>query len=1340
MTITDDEPTPTVTLVLAPEQVLENGGESRVTAQLSGATSEDLTLTVSAAAVSPADPSDFALSANRELTIAAGETDSAGTVTVTAVDNGVDHPNRQVTVTATVTGLEAPPARTLTITDDEGAPTVTLVLAPEQVLENGGESRVTAQLSGATTEDLTLIVSASAVSPADPSDFALSANRELTITAGETDSTGTVTVTAVDNAVDHPDRQVTVTATVTGPAGLEAPDPRTLTIADDDDERNRPPAFSQESYEFGLEEERDGRTTEVSLGSVQATDPEDEALTYALVGGEAGRFAVGSSNGAVSYMGPGEDAEAGLDDYALTVVARDPAGLEAEANVIVRIIPVNEMPSAVDDVAKTQEDEPVRVDVLANDSDPDGDRLGIVAVTAPLHGKTAVVPGGVRYTPAPDYHGPDAFSYTAADPGGLTATALVAVEVLPVNEPPEAEDDAAETQEDEPVVVDVLANDRDPDGDRLRVVDVTTPAHGSATMAPGGVRYAPPRDYHGADTFRYTVADPEGLTATATATLTVRPVNDAPEAVGAIPEQTLEEGGAPLTLDLTPYFVDVDGDVLTYAAESSDPAAATVTVAGTTLTLTAVVAGAARVTVTASDPAGLTATQVFGVAVGDRLVRAVLTDTLAALGRGHLSSVRQTVGRRLDVAGGETRRVMVAGQHFDPTAWHRLGPSGLMQTHALLTRAASLRQRIASMNLVGTPADPHLQPLDTTGAFSGFGLGLDQALQGTDVLLSFGGQPEEEAVGRQRRWTIWGQGDLQAFRGTPDTVRDYEGDLRTAYVGVDALAGRRWLFGAAVGRSGGRGTWQAGTTPGRLNTTLTTVYPYLRWGSGDTTVWAVAGAGRGTANLTRAAIDRDDASPLRLTLGLLEGRRRLATVGGGLRIGLRGEASAARLATGEGDDTIDALRAGVRRLRGGIEFTQELNGPRGMKLTPFGAVSARHDDGAGQTGVGLEVAGGMRLRGGRLQVEAQGRRLVLHSATGYSDHGLSLAASVGAGAYQPGLTLTVRPTWGTAGVGADTLWQDHFQLPSQGIGFDAAGIDAQIGYGLPLAGGKLLEPFGGYGQRAGLGRRLQFGARLGALDQIPGLFGGPVQLEFTGERYDRPGNPSDHRFSMVGVVNFGAPRAKRRAVPRATTESRTAWPLRAADAAPLPRPAPPAPRLLVDDPGAGESAAPAPVEDFLQEPVEPAVAAAFDGVPDPLPASPADVVNAQVEPVTTIDAAEAADPLPRLEPEPATLQEAAPRRAAAASNRTRPAARTDYQPSWPTDAVATDAGPEGDPLVGRVAPSTLLGYVTIIAGVLLWAIWRFLILARRERKRTPAARNPAAKMARASQRTRESAR
>ena len=218
LTIVDDEGAPTVTLVLTPEEIGEAGGVSRVTARLSGATSEALTLTVSASAVSPARSSDFVLSASRELRIAAGQTTSTGTVTLTAVDNQSDHADREVRVTASVTGggVSAPQARTLTIVDDEGAPTVTLVLTPEEIGEAGGVSRVTARLSGATSEALTLTVSASAVSPARSSDFVLSASRELRIAAGRTTSTGTVTVTAVDNQSDHADREVRVTASVTG--------------------------------------------------------------------------------------------------------------------------------------------------------------------------------------------------------------------------------------------------------------------------------------------------------------------------------------------------------------------------------------------------------------------------------------------------------------------------------------------------------------------------------------------------------------------------------------------------------------------------------------------------------------------------------------------------------------------------------------------------------------------------------------------------------------------------------------------------------------------------------------------------------------------------------------------------------------------------------------------------------------------------------------------------------------------------------------------------------------------------------------------------------------------
>ena len=117
-------------------------------------------------------------------------------------------------------------------------------------------------------------------------------------------------------------------------------------------------------------------------------------------------------------------------------------------------------------------------------------------------------------------------------------------------------------------------------------------------------------------------------------------------------------------------------------------------------------------------------------------------------------------------------------------------------------------------------------------------------------------------------------------------------------------------------------------------------------------MWALAGLGRGTAENVRELTGRQGESPLGLALGLLEARRRLATLAGGLEVALRGEASWARLRTGDGEETVDALEAGVRRVRTGVEVTLPLGDPGGVRLAPFGALSTRHDGGAGQTGVG----------------------------------------------------------------------------------------------------------------------------------------------------------------------------------------------------------------------------------------------------------------------------------------------------------------------------------------------------------------------------------------------------
>ena len=238
LTIRDDDDPPTVTLVLTPDTITEAGGESMVTARLDHPSSAETVVTVSAAPVSPAVAGDYTLGAKLELTIAAGETESTDEVTITAVDNEVDAPDKQVRVSGTAVngqGVTAPQDVTLTIRDDDDPPTVTLHLSPDTISEAGGESMVTARLDRPSSADTVVTVSAAPVSPAVAGDYTLGAKLELTIAAGETESTGEVTITAVDNEVDAPDKRVTVSGTAANSQGVTDPQAETLTIEDDDD-------------------------------------------------------------------------------------------------------------------------------------------------------------------------------------------------------------------------------------------------------------------------------------------------------------------------------------------------------------------------------------------------------------------------------------------------------------------------------------------------------------------------------------------------------------------------------------------------------------------------------------------------------------------------------------------------------------------------------------------------------------------------------------------------------------------------------------------------------------------------------------------------------------------------------------------------------------------------------------------------------------------------------------------------------------------------------------------------------------------------------------------------
>ena len=231
-------PSTRVTLGLAPSAIDENGGVSVVTARLDRASSAPTVVTVTASPAPPAEAGDYRLSAEPILTIPAGARESTGTVTVTAVDNEIDAPDKAVTVSGTARnaqGVAGPEPVTLTILDDDETPTVSLALSRSSIPENGGTAAVRVRQDRASSAPTVVRVRVTPDAPAEAGDYRLSAAPILTVPAGARASTGTVTITAVDNAVAAPDKTVTVSGTARNAQGVAGPEPATLTIEDDDD-------------------------------------------------------------------------------------------------------------------------------------------------------------------------------------------------------------------------------------------------------------------------------------------------------------------------------------------------------------------------------------------------------------------------------------------------------------------------------------------------------------------------------------------------------------------------------------------------------------------------------------------------------------------------------------------------------------------------------------------------------------------------------------------------------------------------------------------------------------------------------------------------------------------------------------------------------------------------------------------------------------------------------------------------------------------------------------------------------------------------------------------------
>ena len=315
-----------------------------------------------------------------------------------------------------------------------------------------------------------------------------------------------------------------------------------------------------------------------------------------------------------------------------------------------------------------------------------------------------------------------------------------------------------------------------------------------------------------------------------------------------------------------------------------------------------------------------------------------------------------------------------------------------------------------------------------------------------------------------------------------------DGEVTTGILGADAQW-ERWLAGVALSVSEGEGSFdQPGVDSGTVESSLTSVNPYVRYQASDRlSVWGLLGYGTGDMTLTQAANDnrgeivtRTDIS---MRLGAAGARGVLLKAGedGGINLALRGDAFLVQMDWEKVSNETDT-GADASRLRLLLEAGRPFLLGEGAVLTPALELGLRHDGGDAETGTGVEVGGRISYTdaGSGLTVEANARKLIAHEDSGYEEWGAGGSVRLDPGASGRGLSLSLAPVWGTPSSGVERLWSAR----------DAAGLvrdddfeaerrlEGEIGYGLGAFGERgVVMPYAGLGLAEAGDRTWRAGAR-----------------------------------------------------------------------------------------------------------------------------------------------------------------------------------------------------------------------------------------------------------------------
>ncbi|HCG9727124.1 TPA: tandem-95 repeat protein, partial [Vibrio parahaemolyticus] len=352
-----------------------------------------------------------------------------------------------------------------------------------------------------------------------------------------------------------------------------------------------------------------------------AFEGDDKVVSLDAENGPKNGTVIVNNDGTVTYTP--DDNYVGKDTFTYIVTS---GGVSESTTVEVNVTPVNDAPVAKDDIATTQEDTAVTIDVLPNDSDVDGDKLSIQSATVPeAQGKVEIVEGKLVFTPTENFNGDAEITYTVTD-GSLTDQAKVTVTVNPVDDAPTIKVDAVESITEDAVSTDTVVatltvRDTDTPEDQL-TVSLENNSNGYFVLVGNEVKLT----QVGVDavnndelnlkdlTISASVSDGVNPMASDSDSLIVTRVNDAPTVENAIADQELAEDFASYTIDLNDAFKDSDS-ALNFSVSGNSNVLVSIENGIATISPTADWNGSEALTFTATDPSGESVSQTVNFTV-----------------------------------------------------------------------------------------------------------------------------------------------------------------------------------------------------------------------------------------------------------------------------------------------------------------------------------------------------------------------------------------------------------------------------------------------------------------------------------------------------------------------------------------------------------------------------------------------------------------------------------------------------------------------------------------------------------------------------------------------------